>query len=319
MLRFLLLASAALGLQGSAVAGDRLALCGQDEVFVMEVNPSDDASSSAPDPRPKKLWSWRAAVHPEIPEALHKTFATTDEIKWTAGGDRVLIASSSGGCALVEYPTGKALWHARVPNAHSIEALPGNLVVVASSVAKEGDRLVLFDLARSNAPLASTPLPSAHGVIWDSATQRLWALGFEELRRYALIQPTPNPSDPKPEAGAGAALQLEASFRWPGNDGHDLQAVPGTSDLLLSCGAGVWLFDRKTETFRPQPELGSIREVKSVSIHPQTGRLVWTQADGGNNWWTSEIHFLNPASKIILPDEKLYKVRWLPEAKSVAE
>lgn len=367
MIRLLLvhiLAGAAFGL--TSVAADRLVLCGMEEVFVISADAvppapketgagaakegehAKDTGTAKPAPAstsisspsistaagPEKLWSWRAKDRPELPEKLRAGFATTDEIKVMEGGSRMLITSSSGGCALVEYPSGKVLWYARVPNAHSIEALPGNLVVVASSVSKEGNRLILFDLARSNEPLCSTPLPSAHGVIWDAESKRLWALGFEELRRYEITglpdsaagagaetSPAGGKTDAVPAtsaasnesgASAGPGFRLEASFRWPGKDGHDLQAVPGSRDLVLSCEDGVWLFDRKTESFRPHPELGSKPEVKSVSPHPKTGRIVWTRA-GGGEWWTREVRFLDPQAGIRLPEEKLYKVRWLTE------
>lgn len=301
------------------MAAEKLILCGMDEVFVIE------ASST------EKTWSWRAADRPEIPEGMRKTFATTDDIKVLDNGARWLITSSSGGCALLEYPSGKVLWQARVPNAHSIEALPGNLAVVASSVSKEGNRLALFDLRHAGgAPLSSTPLPSAHGVVWDEPRQRLWALGFDELRRYQLKKSPPaaapatavpgaaqqDAAQPAKDATATEgvpALELEATFKWSGKDGHDLQPVPGSDDLVLTDEAGVWLFDRKTESFRPHPVLGSRPEVKSVSIHPQTGRIAWTMASGGE-WWTRDVQFLNPESKLTLPGEKLYKVRWLPDS-----
>jgi hypothetical protein len=349
MIRSLLLTSfVALSLR--AHAAEKLILCGMDEVFVLESPPMLPASSGLPSTGakaeapaggagksgPVKVWSWRAADRPELPEGMRKAFATTDDVKVLENGNRWLITSSSGGCAMVEYPSGRILWHARVPNAHSIEAMPDGLAVVASSISKEGNKLVLFDLNRPGTPLSSVPLNSAHGVFWDKSRQRLWALGFDELRRYQLKVPTAGrrPNSPKAasalteaegksgledQAGEPAtpALELEASFRWGGQDGHDLQPVPGSEDLVISDEHGVWLFDRKTEAFRPHPALASRPEVKSVSIHPGTGRVAWTMA-GGGEWWTSEIRFLNPESSMVLPEEKLYKVRWLPDPQPAA-
>ena len=74
----------------------------------------------------------------------------------------------------------------QVPSAHSLETLPRARIVVASSVNAKGNRLVLFDVARSNQPIWDTPLPSAHGVVWDEGRQILWALGLKELRCYEL-------------------------------------------------------------------------------------------------------------------------------------
>ena len=57
----------------------------------------------------------------------------------------------------------------RVPRGGMIRrasAQPGDRVVVASSTGEGGNRLVLFDLSRSEKPIWHTPLESAHGVVW---------------------------------------------------------------------------------------------------------------------------------------------------------
>lgn len=274
-------------------ASGRLLLCGMGEVFEVEAGSLE------------KKWSWRGAEREELPEAMRRRFATTDECKPVAGGTKVLIASSSGGCALVERPSGRVLWHAQVTNAHSLELLPRDRVVVASSLGKTGNRLVVFDLARSNEPAFDTPLPSAHGVVWDEARHCLWALGFSELRRY----------EPKDWDSAKPSLVLMATHALPDEDGHDLQAVPGSSDLVLSTHGHVHLFDRDKPAFRPHPELGEAALVKGVSIHPVTGRAIYIQASE-KAWWSSRISFLNPSAVIDAGSERLYKARWLPEEKT---
>jgi hypothetical protein len=143
-----------------------LILCGMDEVF--SIDPSAAETGSI-----KKLWSWRAKDHGELPETVRGSFGTTDECKPVDAGKKILISSSGGACALVERPSGRVLWHARVPNAHSLELLPHGRVAVASSVGGAGNRLLLFDLAHSDYPIWETPLRSAHGVVWDEERQRL--------------------------------------------------------------------------------------------------------------------------------------------------
>lgn len=267
-----------------------LLLCGMGEVFEV-------AAGSL-----EKKWSWRGTEREDLPEAMRRRFATTDECKPLAGGAKVLISSSSGGCALVERPSGRVLWHAQVANAHSLELLPRDRVVVASSLGKTGNRLVVFDLAKSNEPVFDTPLPSAHGVVWDEARRCLWALGFAELRRYTLQ----DWDSGKP------ALVLQTTHPLPDEDGHDLQGVPGSSDLILSTHGHVFLFDRDQPAFRPHPELGESALVKGVSIHPTTGRTTYIQASD-KAWWSSEIHFLKPAAMVTASGEKLYKARWLAQ------
>jgi len=196
-------------LAAATVRSEPLVLCGMDEVFVID-------SSTPADGNVAKLWSWRARDCESLPESLRGRFGTTDECKPTADGKHVLTASSGGGCALVERATGRALWHAVVPNAHSLELLPGGRIVVAASVSKQGNRLMLFDVKRPDVLVAEAPLPSAHGVVWDDARDRLWALGYDELHAYERR----DWDSPQPQ------LALVEKFRLPDVGGHDLQAVP---------------------------------------------------------------------------------------------
>lgn len=276
----------------------QLLVCGMDEVFLID-------SPTAEKGTPQKLWSWRAKDHEELPEALRKAFGTTDECKPVEGGKKILISSSSGGCALVERPSGQVLWHARVANAHSIELLPRNCVVVAASVSKQGNKLLVFDVAKPDQPVCETPLPSAHGVVWDDSRHCLWALGFSELRRYEL----------KDWEGAAPSLLLAASHALPDEDGHDLQAVPGSRDLTLSTDNHVYLFDRDQPGFRLHPQLGDVAHVKCVSTHPKTGRVAFIHGDG-KAWWSSTIGFLAPEGESKLGAERVYKARWLPQVKT---
>ena len=285
---------ALMGFAASAHAG-MLFACGMDEVFVID-------SSVAEEGRLEKLWSWRAKDHAELPETVRSRFGTTDECKPVEGGQKVLISSSGGACALVERPSGRALWHARVPNAHSLELLPRGRVAVASSVSATGNRLLIFDLAHSDQIVWETPLPSAHGVVWDEPRQRLWALGFQELRCY---QPTDWESE-KP------SLTLQSTHAVPDEDAHDLQPAPGGNDLVITTNGHVYLFDRDKSEFRLHPDLGNKAGVKCVSIDPASGRAVFLQARD-KTWWGNTLGFLSPTVETTLPRERLYKARWLPE------
>ena len=265
-----------------------------DEVF--EINADDPGQGAL-----HKLWSWRAKDHPELPDEARKRFATTDECKPVRDGTQVLIASSSGGCALVEKPSGRVLWHAVVPNAHSLELLPHNRVVVAQSVGRQGNRLLLYDLARPAPPVWETALPSGHGAVWDQERKCLWVLGLKELRRYEL----------KDWDTATPSLVQQSTVDLPDEDGHDLQAVPHSRDLSVTTAHHVYLFDRDKPAFHPHPQLGDRVNVKSLNVHPVTGRILFTQGDAPA-WWTKSLHLLSPAADIAAPAEHLYKARWLP-------
>jgi len=270
-------------------------LCGWDEVFIL-------ALDDQPDPGSEKVWSWRAADSPEIPEAMRPLFRSTDECKPVDGGRRILITSSSNGVALVERATKRALFHATAANAHSAAMLPGERTVVAASVSPsgKGDRLVLFGVDASGRELWSGPLAAAHGVVWDARRALLWGLGGSELRSWRLAQwdgPTP-------------ALEPAEMFRLPDPGGHDLFAAPGENpDLFVTTNDHCWLFDRDRRAFRPHPVLADAGDIKCLSAHARTGRVVYTQAERPN-WWTARVRFLDPPGLLHLPGERLYKARW---------
>ena len=194
-------------------------------------------------------------------------------------------------------PSGKAQWWAKVTNAHSIESLPGGWIAVASSTGKDGNKVLLFDSKVPELPMAAAALPSAHGLVWDETRRTLWALGYEEL--LACEARTELPLE----------LIVKARYPLPDKDGHDLRAVPGSADLILSTDHHVWRFDREKKEFRPDPVLGDHKLVKCTEPNA-AGRLLVVQASE-EKWWTDEIHFHNPDAKLKIPGEKIYKARWM--------
>jgi hypothetical protein len=292
MMRTSLLATVAVMCSSAVAPAEPILLCGADTVFVLE-------TADALKGKVERTWSWNAKQCVQLPDAMRGTFRSTDDCKPLDGGKRVLISSSSGGCVLVERPSGKALWYAQVPNAHSVELLPRNRIVAASSVNAKGNRLMLFDADRSDQPLWETPLVSAHGVVWDPERNVLWALGLDRVQRYGL----------KDWESAKPALALLESYQTPDTGGHDLQPVPRSHDLIVTTGRHVYLFDRATHQFRLHPQLGDKAHVKSVNVHPRTGQTAYIQASD-KAWWSDTLNFLAPAGKIQLPGERLYKARW---------
>lgn len=276
----------------SSVQAESIVLCGADAVFVVD-------TAIATKGKIEKTWSWNARQCNQLPEGMRRTFATTDDCKPLEGGSRLLISSSSGGCALVERPSGSAIWYAQVPNAHSLEMLPRERIVVASSVSAKGNRLILFDAAHSDRPVWETPLISAHGVVWDDGRQLLWALGLAELRCYEL----------KDWESEKPSLAMKANTPLPDKGGHDLQPIPRGKDLVVTTGRHVYLFDRDTHQFRPHPDLGDRAAVKSVCVHPINGQTAFIQASD-KAWWSDTLGLLSPAGTAQLSGERLYKARW---------
>jgi hypothetical protein len=275
-----------------AARGTELIVCGWDEVFIL-------AFDDAPGSTPRKVWSWRAADSPEIPPDMRELFRTTDDCKPVDGGRRILISSSGGAVALVDRETRRASFSARVTNAHSIEMLPGGRIAAAASVSTSaaGNRLVIFDQVTGK-ELASDELRSAHGAVWDDARGVLWALGGDVLRGY----------DIGPATGR-TRLERTVEIALPSEGGHDLVAIPGSSRLFLSTVRQCFYFDRERRQLSSHDALGDQRDIKSYSVHPRTGRVVYVQAERPN-WWSEHLRFQRPDGTVRLPGEHLYKARW---------
>ena len=285
----LLLASCATG-PSSARPSD-LIVCGGDEVVILDLR---DASA------PKQIWSWRAADRPELPEPFRKKFASTDDCKPVDGGRKILITSSGGAAALVERSTGRVLFHATAPNAHSAEVIPGERVVVACSTNPAGNRLVLFDLAASDAPLATDDLEGAHGAVLDEDRGMLWALGTFELRAYGLKELT----------AKAPAFVRKLTRTLPNEGGHDLRAIPERPGLTVTTHHHVWVFDRDLRSFRTFPQLGEFENVKSMDFDPESGALVFVKAE--TSWWAERVKFLGLNRTVEFPGKRVYKARWCP-------
>jgi hypothetical protein len=263
-----------------------LVCAGGNEIFIVDAAKAETGVI-------EKLWRWSGEDAPDLPDDARKAFHHLDECKPVENGAKLLVCASNGGCVLIDRATKRILWRAHARNAHSVELLPRDRLVVASSLS--GDHLEIFDLKGSSTPVFKAPLRSAHGVVWDEQRQCLWALGFDELRAYTLAEW---------ESGK-PALKLKATHKLPDADGHDLRAVPGKNELVLTTEHSVWLFDRDTAVFKKHPLAGDEAKVKSVDIHPVSGRVVFSR-------WSSTIRLLAPDGEITFKDARPYKARGLP-------
>jgi hypothetical protein len=269
-----------------AAQARELIICGADEVSILRV----DASTQV------KVWRWKASARAEMPYAIRRRFYYTADCKPVDGGKRILIVTSGGAVALVERKTGRALFWAGAPYAHSAEMLPGNRIVVAC--ASRANRLALFDVAVPEKEVFTCPLPGAHGVVWDEKRQFLWALDDTDLRTYRLVDwdsdhPSLSPAD---------------AYKLPKIGGHDLSPVPGSNDLTVTANSQSWYFDRDKREFRPLAEIPKSWSIKSISIDPLTHELAYVQAEG-RNWWAESVHIL-PDRTIHLLGQHIYKARW---------
>ncbi len=280
---------------GQGMNKQELLVCGDTYVLIVDYPRSHDTI-------PAVVWKWDAREATELPEIYQKTyFKSVDDSKSVAGGKHILISSSSGGVTLVNRPDKKVLFYTYVPNAHSIELLPNDRIVVAGSIAKGGNCVAVYNISQPKDPVFRDSLYSGHGVVWDAKRQKLYALGYDELRQYMLQDWTS--SSPK--------LTLEKKWKIPGISGHDLQLSPDGDELFLTETENPWTFSLKTFEFKKLPALAGIPNVKSLGRHPVTGQLIYTVPE--ESWWTFHVKFLNPARSLAFPGMHVYKARWVTD------
>ncbi|WP_346236621.1 DUF6528 family protein [Niabella insulamsoli] len=262
--------------------------CGGDKVMMLD-------SEKSTVEKPVVTWSWDVKEALGIPAAYQKLLVPLDECK-PVGQHRLLITSSGGGVVLLEKSTKKVLFYANAPMAHSAALLPRNRVVVALSTHKKGNSIELYDLNHAEKVLFKDSLYSGHGVVWNAKQERLYALGFDELRAYELRHwETQKP-----------VLQLVKSWKLPDEGGHDLSMIDD-NELLVSTHHNVFVFDSNKGGFRVFDLLAGRENIKSANYDKQRGSLVYTQAE--ESWWTHHIYQKNPDKTVTIPDLKLYKVR----------
>ena len=136
-------------------------------------------------------WAWSAADAADIAKDHQAWFKYPSEAKPVLGGTHVLATFSSNAVVLVRLRDHKTIFYANAGgNPHSATLLPDGNIATASS---EGGYLTLFHVVPSDPPHSEhvvskrVPMRDAHGVHWDEARQRLWALGGDELKRFRYL------------------------------------------------------------------------------------------------------------------------------------
>lgn len=279
----------------TTVSKQELIVCGWDKVYILDFDQCDAQG------HPKEVWSWKGADREDLPKKLRKAFGSTDECKPYDEGRKILITSSGYAVAYVDRVNDRVLFYASAVNPHSADLLPGNRIAVAASFDrnKNGDRLILYDISKSDKEILHVELPGAHGVVWDEKRQLLWAMSYYDIRVFKLE----NWDSDTPW------LRKIKTIPLPEGAGHDCYPLADSPNMIVSTGGHVWLFNRDSLKFSLHPELGHLKNVKSISQHPITKQIVYVQADG-KHWWTERVRFLNPKKSYKVSGEHFYKARW---------
>lgn len=297
---FLTFIAASAGLQAQQISGlnpPHVLACGRSSVVESEVVLHAGWATLVP------VWAWTPETSKGMPPDLVKNFSTIDECKPASGGGELLITSSHDAVAVVSRSSGDTYFSANVKNAHSAALLPDHLIAVASSDATDGtgDRIVFFDRRVSNVRLAELPLHAAHGLIWDEHRKLLWADGFDQLVNMHVTR----------EENGTVHVALLKVYNLPESTGHDFKLSADCSTLYVSTTHHAYEFPIALETFQPFQPLADIVDVKSFSIDPKSGQMVYTVADKGG-YWTSTLRFAHPEYTASLATP-IYKTRWVTD------
>ena len=288
---FYLLAILLTGMASCSSPKEKLLIaCGDDKVVIIDAGKSTEDSTHI-------VWRWQVSeAVSQLPPECQKLMVPLDECKPVNEGKEILLTSSGGGAHLLDKETKECRFYAHVPMAHSIEMLPGGRIAIALSTHPKGNSLELYDVDKPEQVLFRDSLYSGHGVVWMEEKQRLYVLGFDELRAYALAQwETDSPS-----------LQLEKTWKLPIEDGHDLVRI-SDHELGFSGYEDVYKFDLTDEAFALFSPMQGKKDIKSFNYDVQTGYLVYTQAE--IDWWTHHIYIEQPTKVLTVKDINLYKVR----------
>ena len=288
---FYLLAILLTGMASCSSPKEKLLIaCGDDKVVIIDAGKSTEDSTHI-------VWRWQVSeAVSQLPPEYQKLMVPLDECKPVNGGKEILLTSSGGGALLLDKETKECRFYAHVPMAHSIERLPGGRIAIALSPHPTGNSLELYDVDKPEQVIFRDSLYSGHGVVWMEEKQRLYVLGFDELRAYALAQwETDSPS-----------LQLEKTWKLPIEDGHDLVRI-SDHELGFSGYEDVYKFDLTDEAFALFSPMQGKKDIKSFNYDVQTGYLVYTQAE--IDWWTHHIYIEQPTKVLTVKDINLYKVR----------
>ena len=272
-----------------SIPDEAIIVCGDSKVLMVNYPENNDSV-------PIIVWSWDAQLANDLPfEYRTRRFNSIDDCKPTPDGKQVMVSSSSGAITIVSIKDKKVTFLADVPNAHSIEMLPGNKIVAAASTAANGNKIMLFENTLPEKPLDTDSLYSAHGVVWDNQRNVLYALGYDVLREYEI-------SDKD-------KLVMTNEWTIPGISGHDLLMAPGGDKLFMTEHTGAWIFDIETHRFEKIDHFPDAEHIKSDNQHP-SGLYEFTVAE--ESWWTYRVKILNPSGSselLSFPNLKVYKAR----------
>ncbi len=281
-----------------------LIFCGDNMVYMIDAGLADETTY-----KDAITWSWDATTAAATLGLAENRCTHLDDCKPVDNGKKLLCTSSYNWCVLLDIETKEVLFHTTAaPNAHSAELLPGNRIVVACSEGSDAgnNSAQLYDISQPNLIRYQSTLGSAHGVVWNETTQRLYAIGGQSLQIYKLKDwDTTTPS-----------LELEKTVQTPQSGLHDMSLV--NSNTLCIGGCRAYLYDIGANQFTEMKLFAASTAIKSINYNDETGELWYTDStipEGSQTWSTQTIRYSTDKDAstetrtIKVPDLDMYKVR----------
>lgn len=278
-----------------------LVFCGDNHVFVINADLAKDSYKEG------ILWSLDVKTLASGLGLAASRCDHLDDCKFVDNGTKLLLTSSYGWCALLDYPTGNMLFHTtQVPNAHSAEYIPGGYVAVATSTGSTDlhNSVQLYSIDKSEQILAKADLYSGHGLVWDYSRNVLYGAGGDVVKVFDIT------------LGEKPAITLKKTVKTPKTGIHDLMRVDNST--LTVAGDHAYLFNIDTETFTEMNLFSGSSAIKSLNYNGETGEIWYTDAtipEGSESWSSQKIRYStnkdgSSADRIIkVPDMDMYKVR----------
>lgn len=283
----------------------RLLFCGNTTACVIEVGnePISDYHDAI-------VWSWDSSSIAST-LGIDESQCRVGEGKPVDNNTKLLLSGATGWCCLLDRETKEILWWTTsCPQVHSSDLLPNNRVVLACSSGNftNCNKVQIYDLTQNNKVLAQYDLTSAHGVVWNETTQRLYAIGGQSLVIYKLKDwETDTPE-----------LEVERTVSTPKNAVHDLTYV--NSHSLCIAGKSAYIYDTAAGTFSELTFFSDCTDLKSLNYNEDNGEVWYTDAtepEGDQNWTTQTLRHTSDVESgtaditIRIPDMSVYKVRVL--------
>lgn len=286
-----------------ASAGRQLIAVGSNKVYIFDEDPARKAGNY----KSSVSWEWDATAAAATLGLAANRMDHMDDAKPKNDNKQLLITSSYSWALLLDIATKNVLWFATdVKNAHSAEILPDDKIVVACA---DGS-VALFNKNQSNVVLDSSPLESAHAVVWMESTQRLYAVGASKMIIFRIN---------------GNKLVVDDEISSSGFVGgmHDMTAVD--DHTLIIGGSKLAFFDILTKKFTAVTAFNGVAGFKSVNYNPYSKEFYFTYAwanfsEGDYDWSSHWIRYTDdinasfspsiPACGVIrVEDINMYKVR----------